>query len=388
MKRERKRKMDFRRLTEFLDELPGWRIPGVDMMVAVDGETVYRHQAGWRDREKGIPMTGDELYWIYSASKVITCAAALTLYEQGRYLLSDPVSEYIPEAKHLAVRRVRPDGQTVVEPAREALTIRHLFTMTSGLDYDLGRPEIAEAVQATGGRAPTVEVAKAILKRPLMFEPGSHFLYSLSHDVLAAVMEVIAGMPFRDYVKQAVFDPCGMRDSGYHMTDEKLARMAQQYRFDDAKGIAEPIGPVNAYIFGPEYDSGGAGMVTSVEDYMKFARMMTRLGVTDGGERILSPGTVNLMRTNHLCPAQQKAFDWPPFIGYGYGLGVRTMPDRSLSGSAGPVGEFGWGGAAGAYVLIDPDNRVTAYYAQHMLNNQEPYVHPRLRNLLYACLEL
>lgn len=381
--------MNFDRLTDFLNGLPQWRIPGVDMMVAVDGETVYRHQAGWRDCEKKIPMAGDELYWIYSASKVITCAAALTLYEKGAYLLSDPVSAYIPEFAEMKVRRIRPDGQPVIEPARETMTIRHLFTMSTGLDYDLFRPEVLEAVEKSGGRAPTVEIARALAKRPLNFEPGSRFLYSLSHDVLAAVVEVIAGMPFREYVQKAIFDPCGMKDSGYHLTDEKRARMAQQYQFVDARNAYEPIGPQNTYILGSEYDSGGAGVITSVEDYMRFARMMTRLGVADSGERVLSPGTINLMRTNHLGPAQlQDLDDWPQFKGYGYGLGVRTMLDRTKSGSNGPVGEFGWGGAAGAYVIIDPENRVTAFYAQHMLNNQEIHVHPRLRNILYSCLEL
>lgn len=380
--------MNFERLTNFLNWLPEWRIPGVDMMVAVDGKTVYRHQAGWRDREKGLPMRGDELYWIYSASKVITCAAALTLYEKGAYLMNDPVSEYIPAFKELTVRRVRPDGQVVIEPARQPMTIRHLFTMTSGLDYDLNRPEIREVVERTNGRAPTLEVVGALAKKPLMFEPGSHFLYSLSHDVLAAVVEVIAGMPFRDYVQKTIFDPCGMADSGYHLTPEKEARMAQQYEFDDAAGAYRPIGTVNGYIFGSEYDSGGAGVICSAEDYMRFARMMTRLGVADNGERILSPSTINLMRTNHLGSVQMQDFDWEQFVGYGYGLGVRTMVDKAKGGSLTPNGEFGWGGAAGAYALMDPENRVAIFYAQHMLNNQEPFVHPRLRNLVYACLEI
>ncbi len=380
--------MDFRRLTAFLDGLIDWRIPGVDMMIDVDGKNVYRHQAGWRDREKQLPMMGNETYNLYSVSKVVTCAAALTLYEQGKFLLSNPVGDYLPAYRDLTVRHMRPDGQAALQPARETMTIRHLFTMSSGLNYDLNTPEIRQVVEKTGGRAPTVEIANAIAKRPLMFEPGSHFLYSLSHDVLAAVVEVVSGMPFSEYVKKAIFEPCGMADSSYHPTEDQLARMAQQYRFDDADGKAVPIGPANGYILGPEYDSGGAGMISTVEDYMRFARMMTRLGVADSGERVLSPGTINLMRTNHLGDAQMADFDWPQFLGYGYGLGVRTMQDRTKSGSIGPVGEFGWGGAAGAYVLIDPENRVTAYYAQHMLNNQEPYVHPRLRNLLYACLEL
>ena len=380
--------MNFERLTNFLNWLVEWRIPGVDIMVAKDGETVYRYQAGYKDREKGVKMRGDELYQIYSATKVVTCAAALTLYEQGKYLLSDPVSEFIPEYANLTVKHVQPNGVVVNEPARNVMTVRDLFCMTSGLTYDLASPSILDAVKRTEGRAPTVEVAKAIAKEPLAFESGTLWRYSLSHDVLAAVVEVISGMPFRDYVKKAIFDPCGMKESGFHFTPEQEPRLAAQYRFVDEKDAYEPVGQGNVYIFGSEYDSGGAGMYTSVEDYMRFARMMTRKGVADNGERVLSPGTIDLMRTNHLGEKQLASFDWARFLGYGYGLGVRTMMDRSITGSTGPVGEFGWGGAAGAYVLLDPENGVTAYYGQHMLNNQEGFVQPRLRNLIYACLEL
>lgn len=380
--------MNFDRLTAFLDRLVEWRIPGVDLMVDKNGETVYRHQAGYKDKEKGIKIQGNELYQIYSATKVVTCAAALTLYEKGEYLLSDPVSEFIPEYAHLTVNHVNKNGIVVNEPARNVMTVRDLFCMTSGLTYDLESKAIKETVARTEGLAPTVEVAKALAREPLAFEPGTLWRYSLSHDVLAAVVEIIAGMPFRDYVKKAIFEPCGMKDSGFHFTPEQAPRLAQQYSFVDEKDAYEPVGQYNKYIFGTEYDSGGAGMFTSVEDYMRFGRMMTRKGIADSGERILSPGTVELMRTNHLHGEQLVSYDWPRFQGYGYGLGVRTMMDRSITGSTGPVGEFGWGGAAGAYVLLDPENGVTAYYAQQMLNNQEGYVHPRLRNLIYACLEL
>ena len=171
-----------------------------------------------------------------------------------------------------------------------------------------------------------------------------------------------------------------------HLTDALEKRLAMQYLNEDAKGI-RPIGAQNPYVLGPAYDSGGAGLVTTVDDYIRFADMLAMGGVGLTGERILSKATIDLMRTNHLNDAQMKDFCWIQMAGYGYGLGVRTMVDRTR-GALSPVGEFGWGGAAGAYVLIDPDNRVTAYYAQHMLNNQEPYVHPRLRNLIYSCLEL
>ena len=380
--------MNFDRLTDFLDWLVQWRIPGLDIMVDRHGETVYRYQAGYKDREQGVRMRGDELYQIYSASKVVTCAAALTLYEQGKFLLSDPVSEFIPEYARLTVNHVRPNGVVVNEPARNVMTVRDLFCMTSGLTYDLASPSVLEAVRRTEGRAPTVEIAKALAKEPLAFEPGTLWRYSLSHDVLAAVVEVISGMSFGEYVKKAIYEPCGMKESGFLMKPGMEPRLAKQYRFEDAQNAYVPITQHNEYVLGTEYESGGAGMITSVEDYMRFARMMTRKGVADNGERVLSPGTIDLMRTNHLGEKQLASFDWARFLGYGYGLGVRTMMDRSITGSTGPVGEFGWGGAAGAYVLLDPENGVTAYYAQQMRNNQEGFVHPRLRNLIYACLEL
>lgn len=380
--------MNFDRLTNFLNWLVDWRIPGLDIMVAKDGETVYRYQAGYKDREQGVKMQGDELYQIYSASKVVTCAAALTLYEQGKFLLSDPVSEFIPEYAHLNVKRVKPNGEVVIEPARKVMTLRQLFSMTSGLTYDLNSPAILETVDRTGGKAPTLEIAKAIAREPLVFEPGEYWRYSLSHDVLAAVVEVMSGMSFGEYVKKAIFEPCGMKESAFLMKDEMKPRLAKQYKFDDSKGVYEPITQHNEYVLGTEYESGGAGMISSVEDYMCFGRMMTRMGVSDNGERVLSPGTIELMRTNHLGEKQLRSFDWERFLGYGYGLGVRTMMDRSVSGSTGPVGEFGWGGAAGAYVLLDPENGLTAYYGQQMRNNQEGFVHPRLRNLIYACMEL
>lgn len=378
--------MDFTRLTQFLDSLSEIGIPGVDMRIFQDRHEIYRHSAGFRDREAGIPISGDELYNLYSVSKIFTCAAALTLYERGKFLMTDPVYEYLPAYRNLNVRIGRGNGEFIVRPAREAMTLRHLFTMCSGLSYDLTSPSILEAVKATGGRAPTVEIASAFAKEPLQFEPGTHWRYSLSHDVLAAVVEVISGKRFSQYVKENIFDPCGMTRSGYHADAQIEARMASQYRFDAALNNSVQISKANPYKFGPDYESGGAGMISYVDDCMKFADAMCSGGVAATGERILSSRTIDLMRTNHLGPEQMPDFDWIQFKGYGYGLGVRTMVDPSMSGSPGPMGEFGWGGAAGAYMLIDPENHLCAYYAQHMLENKEPYVHPRLRNILYSCL--
>ena len=170
-----------------------------------------------------------------------------------------------------------------------------------------------------------------------------------------------------------------------HLTDAIKSRLAMQYLNEDGKGI-RPIGAENFYVLGPAYDSGGAGLITSVDDYIRFADMLAMGGVGATGERILSKAAIDLMRLNHLNDVQMKDINWIQMTGYGYGLGVRTMTDKTR-GSLSPVGEFGWGGAAGAYVLIDPEREMSVYFAEHMRNSLEPFVHPRIRNILYACLE-
>ncbi len=180
-------------------------------------------------------------------------------------------------------------------------------------------------------------------------------------------------------------------------------RVAEQYRFEQdgesdavklqsgqiqsADGVLVNVGKQTLYfVFGEEYDSGGAGIVTSVEDYAKFANALSNGGVGTTGEWILAPGTIELLRTNQLTPAQSGNYGWNQLYGYRYGLGVRTVADRAKSGYNGPVGEFGWGGAAGSSIYVDPELHLGVFYAHHMLNPQETYYQPRLRNVIYSCL--
>lgn len=371
--------MDFGKLTDYLNNLTGARIPGLDMMIAVDGKAVYRHQSGFRDAEAAIPMDGTELYQTYSASKLVTVTAALTLLEAGRCRLGDPVYAYIPEFRELTV--LQDDGTAI--PAGSTMTMEHLFTMTSGIRYDLALPAIQTAVARTDGRAPTLAIASAIAGAPLAFEPGSHFHYSLSHDVLAAVVEVIAGMPFREYVEQAVFKPCGMTESGFHVKEQDLPRFARQYRFDKDTETAVPMAQTNEFIFGPEYDSGGAGLYSSVSDLMRLLRTLARKGITDNDTQILLPQTVDAMRTNRLTPSQLADFGALRFDGYGYGLGVRTMMGNSRSS----IGEFGWYGAAGIYLLADPARKLALCYAQQVRGIPAWKLHPTIRDLAYEALD-
>lgn len=378
--------MKFEELKKFLDQITQWRIPGADCAIYYENKPVFRYSAGYADVKAKKPITPDQLYNLYSASKVVTCAAALQLFERGKFLMTDPVWEYLPEFKEMYLRKTAENGVTELIKTHKSIEIRDLFTMSAGLTYDMDTPSIKAVREKTDGRCPTREIVKAIARDSLVFEPGTHWNYSLCHDVLGGLVEVVSGRKFGRYLDENIFQPLEMKDTGFYLTGGKEQRMAAQYSFDDKAKIAKKIPLTNKYTLGSEYESGGAGLISSVDDYMKFANALCNGGRSHNGERILSGRTIDLMRTNHLNEASLKDFNWLQMAGYGYGLGVRTMIDRAKGGSLGPVGEFGWGGAAGAYVMVDPDNRLAVFYAQHLLNSQEPYVHPRIRNIVYNCL--
>ena len=374
--------MNFEPLTQFLDSLIPYGIPGADMLVMQNHRPLYRHRSGWRDREAQEPMRGDELFFLYSCSKVATVTAAMQLLEKGKFLLTDPLYEYMPEWRDALVR----DADGGAHRAQNPVLVRHLFSMTAGLDYEMDSAAIRRVREETAGACPTRAIARAISEKPLCFEPGAHWQYSLCHDVLAALVEVVSGEKFSDYVTGHIFQPLGMTRTRYHLQPGMEKDLAAQYRYNDEARCAERISHENSYEFGPEYDSGGAGVISCVDDYIRLADALACGGVGATGERILSSAAIDLLRANQLGETQLRDFNWVQMCGYGYGLGVRTAIDRA-AGLLCPLGEFGWGGAAGAYFSSDPQNRISIFYAQHMLNNKEPYVHPRLRNLVYSCLE-
>lgn len=392
--------MDFTYLQNFMDEMAQKRTPGNAVSVKVNGKEVFRYAAGFSDLENRIPMTGEESFYIYSCSKPATVTAALTLLEKGKLLLSDPLYEYIPEFRHMKVKT--PEGE--ITDAKNPITVRHLFTMTAGFDYNMEDPCFKKAKEETGGGCDTISMIKCLADRPLCFEPGTHWQYSLCHDVLAGVVSVISGMKFRDYVKQVIFDPLDMQDTVFHATPQVLSAMAQQYLFVPEGGSVQMdlveaqksgkavdgsfvnAGKRNHLVPGPEYDSGGAGIITTLSDYGSFLAALAHKGIGENGARILSAQTVELMRTNALSPALLKDYNWQQLRGYGYGLGVRVMMDPVGGSSLSPIGEFGWCGAAGSAAFIDPENGLSVFYVQHLLNPREEYYMPRLRNVIYACL--
>ncbi len=370
--------MNFKPLTEYLDHLSAEGVPGCDLIVRVGYDTVYRHQSG--KSAPGVPTRGDEMYWLYSATKVITMTVAMGLIERGVLRLTDPVADYLPAYARLKVR----DGDTV-RPARTVMTFEHLLAMQGGLDYDLEAPGILEGMKDPD--ATTVDMVQRFPEKPLHFDPGLGFKYSLCHDVAAAVMEAATGKRLSELAREMVFEPLGIRDLTFHPTAEQRRRLAAQYGFGP-DGLIRPVpNRIDALFSMKNYESGGAGLMGDADSYILLAEALANGGVGASGNRILTEKSIDDMRTNRQTG---KCMDDFRLIthkkGYGYGLGVRTLIDKASSRS--PVGEFGWDGAAGAWVLADPEHRLSAFFAMHVLNWPKVYhvFHPTVRDLIYDCL--
>ncbi|WP_418041667.1 serine hydrolase domain-containing protein [Paenibacillus xylanilyticus] len=377
--------MDFKPLASFIDRVTSWRIPWAEVMVIHQNDTVFHYRNGYANLEEKTPITDGAIFNLYSMTKIMTCVAALQLVERGHMLLSDPVSDYLPEFAEMNVKKVMPNGEIRLEKATRAITVRDLFTMTAGFSYDVGAPSIKEAVQSTDGKLPTREFAKALAKEPLLFEPGTHWNYSMCHDVLGALIEVVSGRRFGTYLQEEITGPLGMNDTAFDLNDEQQSRLIPQYAYNDELEKAIRMDG-NGFRVGTELESGGAGLLSTVRDYALFLNALTGHGTSPEGVRILSQASVELMRTDHLNEMTRPDYSWDHMGGYGFGLGVRTHISKSESGSLSPHGEFGWSGAAGCMAIIDPDSGLTVMYAQHLLNSQEPYIQRRLRNVVYSCL--
>ena len=380
--------MDFTKLEKYQDELTDGAVPGSDICVSVGGRTVFRRQSGYADLAAGKKMHGDELYLAWSGSKLITSSLGMRLAEEGLLDLDAPVAEYLPEYADLTVIN-NIDGREAVTRAKNTLYVYELFNMTAGFDYNFASPEIAEVRKATDGRCPTREIVRAFAKMPLAHEPGEHFEYSKAHDVLAGLIEVVAGEKMRDYAKRVLFDPLGMNDTSFGApTAEQQARMAEQYLWREDLGKAALMKKVCNYNLGCEYDSGGAGIVTSCGDYMKFAETIACGGTTADGYRFLKPETIGLWKTGRpLGETAQREFDEKWCVGHTYAYGVRRITDHRAYGASDGYTDFGWGGAAGMRVHICTEGKIAVVYMMHLHNMPDAKTFERnLRNIAFACV--
>ncbi len=395
--------MEFGKLKGCLDKfMEEYHVPGIDCMVYQDHTPIFRYCAGLRDRENGLPMEPDTLFLIFSMTKLLTCVSALQLVEQGLIRLDDPVRKYLPEfgkmklsasaldadaGARVAAGLSTGEGSAVTgnEYAKTPITIRHLFTMGAGLDYNLRTPAILQRI--SDGKTSTREIVAAMSETVLGFEPGTRFQYSLCHDVLGAVIEVVSGQTLGNYMQTHIFERLGMKNTffGVPEDEDRLSRMAARYSYNE-NGYPQRMPLVCLFNPTKEYQSGGAGLVSCTEDYALFLDALACGGISKNEARLLLPETVHMMAANQLSGQALEDFD-KMRKGYGYGLGVRTHINQETSGSLSPLGEFGWDGAAGAFSLVDPRNRISMVYFQEV-QGWKVGIQTELKNALYCDINL
>ena len=355
-----------------------------------DDEVRFEGSFGFADMEKQVKMsTENTIFPIASMSKVITVAGIMQLYEQGLFKMWDPVSEYLPGFKKPKIALEKQDGSYEIVDAKGEVTMRQLFTMTSGIPYDWGdtaaghiRHEKEQEWEKSGKTTPgAVEYANLVGQLPLAFEPGEKWMYGFSIDVLGAVIEVLTGKSLGEYLKENVFDPLGMKDTGFFVPTEKLDRVATLYHINEGMKAEERWYETKK----PAFESGGGGLYSTVHDYSRFAQMLLHGGTLDG-ERILGRKTIDLISTDHLTPEQRKSDSWDTQRGYGYGLGVRVMTNPELAGVNGSVGEWGWDGAFGNWFCVDPKEKLTCVYLTTNLPGDHYRFIPKLMASMYASL--
>ena len=386
------------RLDALLGQFVKAGIPGCGLSVSYRGRIVYTGYCGLADRENGIPIDEDTVYTVASCTKTLTATAAMKMYEEGKFLLDDPVYEYLPSFRSMSYQTFDPSGETIVKPVTKPITIRHLLSMTSGIPY-MGRGSLTarEYLEKIGGMytLPLRELAQKISEIPLQFDPGTHFHYGFSYDVLAAVMEEIAGKPYAEYLKEAVLEPLGMEHTAFVLTEEMQRHRAITYRMtaDGPQRLERKSTPEEQERMKGGY--GGGGLSSTLGDLVKLAGLWGNGGVWEG-KRLLSRNTLDLMRKNQLSGQAYEDFRlmaeeaYPWYRGYSWGLAGRTCVSPEEAGSNGSVGEFGWCGATGPYILGDPGRQLGVAYTMQtspVIGGFQDYAHPRIRNAVYALLD-
>ena len=374
-------------LDALLEKVPTLGPGGAGLRVYQGEELKYENYVGYADREKKIPFTDKTICQLASMTKPIASAACMQAFEKGKFLLTDPVEMYIPEYRDHKVFSYTPRGDLRVVPAKNTVTVGHLFDMTSGLtvDWNWKNPN-SEAISARmaeckkNGTYTLQSLAKAAGEVPGAFEAGEHFYYGQSLDVAAALLEMLEGKTFGEYLKENVFDPLGMVDTYFRVPEEKKSRVSVLYKITP-NGVEQ--GDFPDIFYSPTYESACGGLFGTIDDYCRFALAMTLGEYKD--VRLLSDNTIRLMAMNRLGEQALREFETPYSSGYGYGLAVRTRM-RPEAGSNTSIGEFGWTGGFGSWVLMDPVKKITIVYAHQAAPNCEEYVHPRIRNIVYSAL--
>jgi len=369
----------------FQAEIAAKRLPGAVVMIAREGRVVHHAAYGLRDPATGAPMGKDSIFRIYSMTKPVTAVAVLMLMEEGKLRLSDPLSRFLPA---FAKPRVWAEGGDV--PAAREITILDLLRHTSGMTYGVfGNTPVDQAMRAAGlndsamkHRLTDMQVAEAMAKLPLLYQPGTQWQYGRSTDILLAVVEAVSGMRGDAFFQQRIFTPLGMADTHFNLPPEKLNRMAEAGP-DPATGQTSALTDVRQPRL---FLGGGEGLLSTAADYMRFAQMLAQGGSSLDGVRLLSRKSVSLMSADHMGAEIGRGPFYLPGPGHGFGLTVSVRTSEGQVSTPGSVGEFAWGGYAGTQFWIDPQERLVPIM-MIQAPQQSRQVRGAFRALVYPALE-
>jgi CubicO group peptidase (beta-lactamase class C family) len=391
-----------RRIGEVLNaDANAGRVPGAIALVARQGKVAYFEAVGLQDPDKRTPMRRDSLFRLASMTKPVTAVAALMLMEEGKFSMVDPVSRHLPALKDLkvGVEVVDPasgERSLKIEPLRRPISVQDLFRHTSGFTYGIFGNSLVQQLyrdhKLMDPKQTNADMITKLANLPLCCQPGTMFEYSMSTDVLGALVEVWSGMDLNRFFAERIFGPLGMKDTGFLISEQNRSRLAlpndnpatgiksAQYIYDESRGTA--------------WYSGGGGLFGTASDYVRFAQMLLNGGHLDGTQ-LLARKTVQLMISNHLPPnlgfgtfTQELGASAPlPEYGQGYGLGVGVRNEAGRSPVPGSVGDFYWGGAFGTYFWVDPQEQlITVLMLQETDMQKRARFRPLIRNLVYPAI--
>ena len=367
------------------------RYAGAVALVARNGRIVHFDAVGSRHLTSRLPMEKDTIVRIYSMSKLITSVAVLMLMEEGRFNLDDPVSRYIPELSHPRVFVSGTTDATILDDARQPITVRHLLTHTAGYVYEYAGLSEGTLGQLYG-RAKLFDSSdlKEFVSRaatlPLRHQPGEEFAYGINTDILGYLVQVVSGKRLGQFLEERIFTPLEMKDTAFDVPAEKMNRLAKVHGLDKEGRLAVTDEVISAAWAeaGHGMESGGGGLFSTAGDYARFGQMLLNGGTLDG-RRLLSRKTVELMTANHLATLAKPRHAFSPVMGFGLGVEVRV--DVGGSDALGSVGQFGWDGGATTYVRIDPAEKLVAILLVQHFPMNESGIFTRFNNACYAALE-
>ena len=381
------------------------KIPCAQVQVAHDGNVVLRHTTGMADIESAAPLMDDAIFRIYSMTKPITSIALMQLYEQGKFLLEDPVEKFLPSYKNPVVLLGGSLFKPELRPAKTVMTIRDLLTHTSGLTYGfhfqnnldqmyrdkkLGGPLTGGEGRADASLEEAIDIMGGL---PLLFDPGTAWNYSMSTDVCGRLIEVIGDCKFDDYLEKNIFSPLGMIDTGFLVPQDKIHRFTSTYILNES-GALEVTDPAQNSPYQKErlFLSGGGGLVSTTDDYQRFVDMLSNEGAADGNQ-IIGRRTLELMTMNHLPQGKllnevgRSTFSETALAGMGFGLGFSVLMDSAANAGLGTIGEFAWGGAASTRFWVDPVEKVSCIFMTQFMPSGYYPIRRELTTSVYQAIK-